>query len=64
MTPPTRFRFLAGTLKGIISQITTEKCQNNWHLIPFFQPGIFRYLIGGVMTPPYERFSLIDILQQ
>ena len=28
-------------------------CQNRYP-IPFFQPGWFRYLVGGVMTPPYE----------
>ena len=31
------------------------KCQENWNLIPFSEPGRFRYLIGGVMTPPYEN---------
>ena len=55
MPPPTQFRFWVGTLKGIISKITTEKCQKNRHAIPFFHPGRFRYLIGGVMPPPYEN---------
>ena len=55
MTPPTRFRFLVGTLNGIISPKITGKCQGNWYLIPFSEPGRFRYLIGGVMTPPYEN---------
>ena len=27
LTPPTRFRFLIGTLNGIISEMITEKCQ-------------------------------------
>ena len=26
----------------------------NRHMIPFIHPGRFRYLIGGVKTPPYR----------
>ena len=55
MTPPTRFRFLDCKLKRNITKIFTGKYQKNWNQIPFFQPGSFRWLIGGVMTPPLEN---------
>ena len=54
MTPPTRFRFLIGTLKGAIFQNNHGKMPQYRYPVPFFQPGWFRYLIGVVMTPPYE----------
>ena len=31
------------------------------HMILFFHPGRFRYLIGGVKTPPYERCVVVFI---
>ena len=46
--------------------------QNNYGKIPeksasdpIFQPGRFRYLIGGVVTPPYKMlsFSINPLLQ-
>ena len=30
------------------------KFEKNWCLIPFIQPGRFRNLVGGLMSPPYE----------
>ena len=63
MTPPTRFRFLIGTLKGAIFQNNHGKMPQYRYPVPFFQPGWFRYLIGGVMTPPYETNRLIVKLQ-
>ena len=54
MTPPTRFRFFGWYVKWNHFQNNHEKSWENRPLIPFIQPFRFRYLIGGVMTPPYE----------
>ena len=35
----------------------------NRHLISFVQPGRFRYLIGGVKTPPYERCDKLQFIE-